>query len=410
MTSAADQEDAAQERKCTEEAKLLLEQCVARSRVLSARYRLTLLLGYGTFGIVVEAVRGVDNRKVAIKIMRKCQIHPSRMCTDPRTGASTPLEIALLKYCPRHQNIIAYHDSWEEEECWYLVTDLGGHPWAQGHVDPMTSLPLQIPNYLGEEMSMKQPPSASSSSSLLFSSLHASNANSVNSSSSKKALFENITLHSADPHAPPQVVVVPQHSNNHSLAGFLRACGAYNTTTVTAGGQKRPRWGPVVHEDVQRHIFQQMVETVHTLHSHGIVHKDLKDENVLLDADLNCRLIDFGHSAFYRTPTTNPHISPFKSYGTPLFAPPEVRSGMTYRGPEGDVYALGLMLFEMNYGDLPDNVEDAVYLPDGESPFDISARTGFWSAHVRDLCAWMLCPDPALRATMDDIRQHPWLN
>lgn len=324
--------------------------------------------------------------------MRKSQIHPSRMCTDPRTGVPSPLEIALLKYCPRHQNIVAYRDAWDDEECWYLVSDLGGTPWAAGSVDITTSLPVQVPCMFNELPTVEQAENNRVSNS----------GSSVSTRPSQHTIdFDRLVVNGTDGMLPPQQIIIPRQSNNHSLAGFLRACGAYGNSVDV-----HHRWGPVINEHVQLHIFSQIVEGVYILHCHGIVHKDLKDENVLLDADLRVKLIDFGHSAFYRTPTTNPHISPFKTYGTPLFAPPEVRSGMTYVGPEGDVYALGLMLYEMNYGDLPDNVEDAFYIPDGETPFEISVRTGFTNLRLRDLCAWMVCPDPMLRPTIQEVLQY----
>jgi serine/threonine protein kinase len=336
-------EDAEQERKCTEEAKNLLARCVRRC-VQLCEYRIDLLLGYGTFGIVVEATHLQSGQRVAIKIARKAQIHSSRMCTDPRTNQPTPLEVALLKYCPRHDNIIKYLSSWEDQECWYLVTELGGHAW---------------------------------------------------SSNTRQPKYERLTLVTAA--STFQHVLVPKHSNNHSLAGLLRASGGYSGRKMTHG--------PVMAETIQKHIFRQIADGLNALHQHGIAHKDIKDENVLVDSHLNVKIIDFGHAAFYRT-ASNPNIAPFKSYGTPLFAAPEIRSGLGYIGPECDIYALGLMLYEATTGDLPENLEAAVYSPEAQSPFDF----GSFSPDAADLCRWMLCPDPMQRATIGDILAHPFLN
>ncbi len=111
-------------RKNIEQAKELLALCVQQCPQLNI-YTLSFLLGYGTFGIVIQAF-SPSGEKVAIKIMKKSQIHSSRLCVDPRTGQTTSLEIALLKYAPAHQNLIRYLDSWDDDECWYLVTNLGG--------------------------------------------------------------------------------------------------------------------------------------------------------------------------------------------------------------------------------------------------------------------------------------------
>jgi serine/threonine protein kinase len=199
--------------------------------------------------------------------------------------------------------------------------------------------------------------------------------------------------------------MIPSKTNDSSLAGLLRACGGYTTEAGLVIGRGRP----ILVEPVQRIVFRQIVEAVNVLHVNGIVHKDIKAENVLVDSNLNVQLIDFGHAAFYRN-DKNTNIRPFRSYGTPLFCPPEVRSGMTFVGPEADVYALGLMLYEMNYGDLPDNLEEVRVSTFQETPFETSFRTGFFTEEIRHLCRWMLQPNPAQRPSLRDVLCHPWLN
>lgn len=195
--------------------------------------------------------------------------------------------------------------------------------------------------------------------------------------------------------------------HNYSLAGFLKSCGGFAPDVYTRPRDKNCK--PVLHQDIQKIIFEQIVDAVLLLHDNGIAHKDLKDENILIDADLRVRLIDFGHASFYRATRRDQYIAPFRAYGTPIFSPPEVRSGLAFIGPEADVYALGLILFEMTFGDLPVNYDCARYSKGGECIFDISQRTGFHSADLRDLLRWMLCPDPRNRATLEEVKSHPWL-
>ncbi|KAI7964359.1 hypothetical protein MJO29_004786 [Puccinia striiformis f. sp. tritici] len=95
-------------------------------------------------------------------------------------------------------------------------------------------------------------------------------------------------------------------------------------------------------------IFGQIVDGVAFLHDRNIVHRDLKDENVILDPNGNPQLIDFGSAAYVR------EGSKFVTFsGTLDFAAPEVLKGDPHGGKEIDIWALGVILFVLITGECP---------------------------------------------------------
>jgi serine/threonine protein kinase len=79
-----------------------------------------------------------------------------------------------------------------------------------------------------------------------------------------------------------------------------------------------------------------------------VVHRDVKLENILLDAQNSMKIIDFGLAAFY---------APGKKLrvhcGSPSYAAPEIVARKQYDGPPVDVWSLGVVLFAMMAGFLP---------------------------------------------------------
>ena len=82
-------------------------------------------------------------------------------------------------------------------------------------------------------------------------------------------------------------------------------------------------------EEKARQLFRQIISAISYCHKNGIVHRDLKGENLLLDSNLTIKVIDFGLSntwsseSFLKT-----------ACGSPLYAAPEILEHKEYRGPE----------------------------------------------------------------------------
>eukprot|EP01027_Heterolobosea_sp_BB2_P014075 GEZU01020255.1.p1 GENE.GEZU01020255.1~~GEZU01020255.1.p1 ORF type:complete len:481 (-),score=102.38 GEZU01020255.1:218-1660(-) len=133
-----------------------------------------------------------------------------------------------------------------------------------------------------------------------------------------------------------------------------------------------------------------------------VVHRDLKPENLLLDSELNVKIADFGLSNimedgdFLKT-----------SCGSPNYAAPEVISGKLYAGPEVDVWSCGVILYALLCGRLPFDEESipSLFRKIKEGIYSIPNHL---SEGSRDLIQRILVVDPLKRASIAEIRAHPW--
>ena len=92
-------------------------------------------------------------------------------------------------------------------------------------------------------------------------------------------------------------------------------------------------------EDAGRFFMGQLIDSVGYMHNLRCVHRDLKLENILVDADLNLKIADFGF-ACYKS------IDNLKSYrGTMTYMAPEIKEGKTYDGTQVDLFSVGVIIF-----------------------------------------------------------------
>jgi len=146
---------------------------------------------------------------------------------------------------------------------------------------------------------------------------------------------------------------------------------------------------------VQKH-FRQVAKAIHHLHTKAfVVHRDIKDENVVLDGEGNIKLIDFGSAAYIKN-------GPFDVFvGTIDYAAPEVLAGKPYRGKEQDVWALGILLYTIVYKENPFYSIDEIMDRDLRIPYEMSVDS-------IDLIKAMLERDVDVRITIEQVLEHPW--
>jgi len=150
-------------------------------------------------------------------------------------------------------------------------------------------------------------------------------------------------------------------------------------------------------EMVARNFFRQVLDTVVACHDRGIVHRDIKDENLLVDMTSHkVTLIDFGSGGLIQR-------GDYYEYdGTRVYAPPEwVRDGR-YRWEGLTVWSLGILLFDMVVGDIPFQEDDEICRARLRFPNGLSRE-------VRGLIYGCLQADEKYRLTLGDVRRHSWL-
>lgn len=155
----------------------------------------------------------------------------------------------------------------------------------------------------------------------------------------------------------------------------------------------------VLSETKAKSLMKQVLDAVDYCHLKGVVHRDIKDENFVIDKDTGVmKLIDFGGATWLDEEKI------YKEYdGTRVYSPPEWISQQWYRAIPLTTWSLGILLYDMVQGNIP--YEKDSQITSGKLKFSRHPI----STDCRYLIQWCLQMNPANRPSLLQIRTHPWM-
>jgi serine/threonine protein kinase len=214
-----------QQNKLTVSARLLMNHTL--NKEFTSKYILGQELGSGGFGFVVAAYERSTGIERAVKFIIKKKVPSNAWVNDSQMGP-IPMEIYTLKHV-RHENIIQYFDSYQDEVYFYLVMELHGTQWV--------------------------PPTTITATSTIHS----------------PALSENST--STIDEEEEELIEEPAITSRQ----FVRrtSCDLFECIEQHKNFE----------EALAKKIFKQIVSCVAYLENVGVCHRDIKDENIVIDQD-----------------------------------------------------------------------------------------------------------------------------
>ncbi|GMI84488.1 phosphoenolpyruvate carboxylase kinase 1, PHOSPHOENOLPYRUVATE CARBOXYLASE KINASE 1 [Hibiscus trionum] len=208
---------------------------------------------------------------------------------------------------------------------------------------------------------------------------------------------------------PKIMTLLPPHSNivqihnmsesDHTLQLILDLCQPYTLYDKIL----QP---PHLSEPEAASYMQQLVSGLAHCHRFGVVHRDVKPDNVFFDFRGNLKIGDFGSATWLGELGTVDGL-----VGTPYYVAPEIVMGRAYN-EKVDVWSAGVVLYVMLAGVPPFNGETAGEIFEAVSRGNLRFPRRVFrsvSGEVKDLLRKMICRDVSKRLPAEQVLRHPWM-
>ncbi|KAH9036705.1 kinase-like domain-containing protein [Lactarius hengduanensis] len=219
---------------------------------------------------------------------------------------------------------------------------------------------------------------------------------SLKTKKAKTKLYAEIKIHKALDH-PNIVRFIDCFEDDENVYMTLELCPSGSLMNML----HRRR---VFTEPEARFFMVQLIGACHYMHTHQVIHRDLKLGNLFLDADMNIKVGDFGLAALIESPGERKKTI----CGTPNYIAPEVlfdtANGHSF---EVDIWSIGVILYTFVVGRPPFQTKDVkeVYQRIRDNQYEFPSHRDV-SLDARELVQQILTPNPQERPSLHDIVDH----
>lgn len=214
-------------------------------------------------------------------------------------------------------------------------------------------------------------------------------------SSSKKKVMQEFSILKQIRH-PSIIQLYETFESSKHILFVIELCGGGDLLNYVRKRRK-------LKENVAKYVLKQLIDGLHYCHSKGILHRDIKLDNILLNGEGDIKICDFGVSKQVKSGERMT-----EQCGTPAYIAPEILRDKGYEGFNVDIWSAGVVLFAMLYGTVPFKANNMHELHKLIIKGKYTLKEDI-SEEARDLLKKLLEPDPRLRISIPNIYKHPWM-